>query len=161
MSPSKAVYAGSFDPITYGHIDIIRRGLKLFDEIIIGVGNNQAKSYLFSVEDRIEMCTQSIKEFSNITVDSVDGLLIEFAESHNCKAIIRGLRLATDFEFELQLGMANQNINPDVESIFLLTHPKNIFVSSSMVKDIARNWGNVQYYVPKFVAQKLGEKFPK
>jgi pantetheine-phosphate adenylyltransferase len=154
---NKAIYAGSFDPITFGHIDIIERGSKLFSELIIGIGNNINKNYFFSLPERLELVTKVCSPM-NVRVLEFNGLLIDFAKEHECSAIIRGLRLLTDFDYEFQLGLTNMNMNSTIETIFLLTHPNNIFISSSMVKEIALAGGDVSRYVPKIVEKKLKEK---
>jgi pantetheine-phosphate adenylyltransferase len=158
----KAIYAGSFDPLTFGHLDIIERGLNLFDELVIGVGNNSTKEYLFTSEERVELCENYLsKLYKGIAIESFDSLLVDFAKKHQCKSIIRGLRVNTDFEFEYQLGLTNMNIDKSVETIFLLARPQNIFVSASMVKEIASFGGDVSNYVPEVIAERLRKKFQR
>ncbi len=154
---NKAIYAGSFDPITNGHIDVIERGSKLFSELIIGIGNNINKKYFFSFEERLQLVKKACKHL-DVTILQFNGLLIDFAREHTCKVILRGLRLLTDFDYEFQIGLANMNMNSDIETIFLLTHPNNIFISSSMVKEIVLAGGDVSNYVPKVVEKVLKEK---
>lgn len=156
---TKAVYAGSFDPVTYGHLDIIERGSKLFSEVIVGVGKNIKKDFAFSLEERISLISESTKKFSNVKVTSFDNLLVNFAKENNCKVIIRGLRALTDFDYEFQLGLTNMDMDSSIETIFLLTNPKNIFISSSMVKEIALHGGKLSNYVPDVVEKKLKKRF--
>jgi pantetheine-phosphate adenylyltransferase len=157
----KAVYAGSFDPVTYGHLDIIARSSKLFSQLIVGVGNNPVKTYAFSLDERIRLLNLCVKEYKNVKVTPFDGLLIEFAKKNYCRVIVRGLRILTDFEYEFQIGLTNMDIESSIETIFLITNPKNIFISSSMVKEIVSNNGSVAKYVPKFVEEALIKKFQK
>ncbi len=154
---SKAIYAGSFDPITNGHFDIIERGSKLFSRLIIGIGNNINKKYFFSFEERLKLVKEACKHI-DVEIFQFNGLLIDFAREHQCSVILRGLRLLTDFDYEFQLGLTNMNMNSAIETVFLLTHPNNIYISSSMVKEIALAGGDVSNYVPKIVEKKLKEK---
>ena len=154
---SKAIYAGSFDPITFGHLDIIERGSKLFSHLIIGIGNNINKKYFFSFEERLRLVKKACKQ-SDVEIFQFNGLLIDFAYEHQCSVILRGLRLLTDFDYEFQLGLTNMNMNRDIETVFLLTHPNNIYISSSMVKEIALARGDVSNYVPKIVEKMLKQK---
>ena len=160
--PRRAVYAGSFDPITLGHLDVIRRGAKLFDEVVVAVGINTSKATLFSLDERLDMIETSIAEFPNVSCATFSGLLIQFAKEQKASAIIRGLRAVTDFDYEFQIGLANMDMNPDIETIFLLTSPGNIFISSSIVKEIARFGGDVSSYLPPAavtrITRKLGNK---
>ncbi len=150
-----AVYAGSFDPITSGHMDLVRRATSLFDEVILAVGNNPAKRYLLSTDERVEVMKACTETLSNVSVDVFSGLLIDYCRARNAGFILRGLRAVTDFEFEFQIGLANMDMSPDIETVFLLTEPKNIFVSSSLVKEIAVNGGNVSKYLPEAAHQAL------
>ncbi len=144
-----AIYAGSFDPVTLGHLDVVLRGSKLFDKVIVAIGRNTLKKHLFTVEERLEILRKSVEGLPNVSVDTFSGLLIEYAQRMNATAIIRGLRAVTDFDYEFQIGLANMDMNPEIETIFLLTSPKNIFISSSIVKEIARFGGDVSPYLPK------------
>ena len=145
----RAVLAGSFDPITEGHMDVLRRGLGLFDEVVVAIGNNPRKQYLLDLETRTQILEECIEGLSRVRVDSFDGLLVEYCQDVGATAILRGLRAVSDFEFEFQIGLANKNMAPDVETVFLLTASENIFVSSSLVKEIAQNGGDVRNYVPE------------
>lgn len=143
-----AVYAGSFDPITTGHMDLVRRATKLFDEIVLSIGQNPKKQYLLPLDARrrvLEACTEALP---NVSVAEFDGLLIDHCRQKQANFIVRGLRAVTDFEFEFQIGLANMDMAPDIETVFLLTEPKNIFISSSLVKEIALNGGDVARYLP-------------
>ena len=143
-----AVYAGSFDPITSGHMDLVRRATKLFDRVILAVGNNPSKQYLLSTDKRLEVLTQCTTDMPNVQVDVFEGLLVDYCRRQGAQFILRGLRAVTDFEFEFQIGLANMDMAPDVETVFLLTEPRNIFISSSLVKEIATNGGDVRRYLP-------------
>jgi len=159
MKPKIAVYAGSFDPITYGHLNIARRGATLFDQIIVAVGENPKKRYTFSLNERIDMIEKAVMDIPNIKVMAFQGLLVDFCHRVNANIILRGLRAATDFDFEFQIGLANMDMAPDIETVFLLSEPKNIFISSSLVKEIASHHGDVQQYLPKHAYEALCIKF--
>ncbi|MEC7241208.1 MAG: pantetheine-phosphate adenylyltransferase [Myxococcota bacterium] len=147
----RAVLAGSFDPITQGHMDVLRRGLALFDEVVVAIGNNPRKRYLLDLESRVEIVRACTQDMPQVRVDSFDGLLVEYCRKVGASAILRGLRAVSDFEFEFQIGLANKNMAPEVETVFLMTASENIFVSSSLIKEIALNGGDVQAYVPEAV----------
>ncbi len=144
----RAVYAGSFDPITMGHIDIVRRGCTLFDEVIIAVGHNQRKKSLLPLDERLAIIRASTATLSNVVVESFEGLLVEHCRRRSACAILRGLRAVTDFEFEFKIGLANMDMAPEVQTVFLLTEPHRLFVSSSLVREIASLGGDVSRYVP-------------
>lgn len=159
-SESIAVYPGTFDPITNGHLDIIHRGLNLFDRIIIAVASNPAKQPLFSLDERrkmIEACFSA--EESRIEVQEVSGLLVDFAYKRGAKAIIRGLRAVSDFDYEFQLALMNRRIEREVETVFLMTGFRWIFISSSIIKDAARHGGDVSGLVPDHVCEKLRARY--
>jgi pantetheine-phosphate adenylyltransferase len=151
----RAVLAGSFDPITLGHMDVLCRGLALFDEIIVAIGNNPRKKYCLDLEQRISILESCTADLKGVRVDSFDGLLVEYCRQVSATAILRGLRAVSDFEFEFQIGLANKNMAPEVETVFLLSSADNIFLSSSLVKEIALNGGDVSGYVPAPVLQPL------
>ena len=153
-----AVYPGTFDPITMGHVDIIERTLGLFDKVIVAVAVNASKTPVFNLEERIKMIEDTFKDYSRIEVHSVSGLLVEFAYQHNA-TIIRGLRAVSDFEYEFQLALMNRKLNRDVDSVFLMPSFRWIFISSSIIKDAARNGGDVSNMVPFNVNEMLIEKF--
>ena len=155
------VYAGSFDPMTLGHLDIMKRAFSVVDKLIVGVAHNIRKNYLFSIEERISFIENTLKEegIKNFEVKAVNGLLVDFTEKENANLIIRGIRGAGDFDYEFQMGMANQELNPKIETVFLLPKRDYIFVSSSTVKEIAYFKRDVSIYVPKSVAKALKDKY--
>jgi pantetheine-phosphate adenylyltransferase len=155
------IYPGSFDPITYGHIDIIERASKITDKLIVAVLNNHDKQSLFSVEERLEMIKDSVKGFNNVEVESFEGLLVDYAKSKDSRLIIRGLRAVTDFEYELQMAQTNRELYKDLDTVFLLTNLKYSYVSSSAVKQVAAFDGDVSKFVTPFVADKLMRKYNK
>jgi len=148
MSKRIAVYAGSFDPITMGHLSVARRGARLFDEVILAVGENPAKRYLLSFEQRTALVRAATSDITNITVTRFSGLLVHYCRSVGAIAILRGLRTAGDFNFEYQIGVANMDMAPDIETVFLLGAPENLFISSSLVKEIAAGGGDISRYLP-------------
>ncbi|MFA6499019.1 MAG: pantetheine-phosphate adenylyltransferase [Desulfurivibrionaceae bacterium] len=159
-SESIAVYPGTFDPITNGHLDIVHRGLHLFDRVIIAVASNPAKQPLFSLNERRKMIQDCIPgEETRITVEDVSGLLVDFAYKRGAKAIIRGLRAVSDFDYEFQLALMNRRIEREVETVFLMTGFRWIFISSSIIKDAARHGGDVSGLVPDHVCEKLRARY--
>jgi pantetheine-phosphate adenylyltransferase len=159
MNKRTAVYPGSFDPITYGHLDIIERGLEVFDEIVIAVARNSEKKSLFSVEERILHIEEAIGENPNITVDTFDGLLVDYVLSKGARVILRGLRAVSDFEYEFQIAQMNHNLKNEVETLFMMTSVPYGYLSSSIVKEVASLKGPVESLVPPVVRQALAEKF--
>lgn len=156
-----AVYPGTFDPVTNGHLDVITRASKLFDIVIVGVLTNSAKSPLFSVEERVNMLREVTEGIDNIEIQSFDGLLIDFAKSVDAHIIVRGLRAVTDFEYELQLAQTNKAVYPDIDTLFLVTSVVYSYLSSSVVREIASYNGDISKFVPECVTEKLKEKFDK
>ncbi len=154
-----AICPGSFDPITYGHLDIIQRGAKIFDRVIVAVFNNQSKSPLFNIEERIALIKEVTKDLPNVTVDSSDGLLIDYAKEKKAQAIIRGLRAVSDFEYEMQITSMNRKLDKNIETFFMMTNNQYSFLSSSIVKEIAKYHGNVSDVVPPVVEQSLKKKY--
>ncbi|WP_153462490.1 MULTISPECIES: pantetheine-phosphate adenylyltransferase [Sediminibacillus] len=154
-----AICPGSFDPVTYGHLDIIQRGAKVFDKIIVTVFNNQSKSPLFSVEERIELLKEVTRDIKNVEVDSSSQLLMEYAKQKRASAIIRGLRAVSDFEYEMQITSMNRKLNDDIETFFMMTNNEYSFLSSSMVKEVAKYQANVSDLVPNAVELALRQKF--
>jgi len=157
--PKTAIYPGSFDPVTNGHIDIIKRGLTLFDRIIVAILHNPAKEALFSISERIEMLEISLKSVGNIEIDTFNGLLVDYAAQRRAHAILRGMRAVSDFEYEFQLALMNRRLNRHVQTVFLMTGLRWIFTSSSIIKEAAQFGGNINGMVPPVVNRKLAEKF--
>jgi pantetheine-phosphate adenylyltransferase len=156
-----AIYPGTFDPITNGHLDLINRGLFLFDKVIVTIAINPGKEPLFSLEERKNMILDCFEQEDRVEVDSVSGLLVEYAAMRNARAIIRGLRAVSDFDYEFQLALMNRKLERSVESVFLMPGFRWIFISSSIVKDAARHGGNVEGLVPEHVRQMLVKKFQR
>ena len=154
----RAIYPGSFDPVTNGHLDVIRRSSKMVDELIVGVLNNNAKMPLFSVEERVRMLKEVTKDIPNVRIYPFDGLLIDFAAKMEAGVVIRGLSAITDFEYELQMSQTNHKLNPDVETIFLTTSIEYSYLSSTTVKEIASYGGDITQFVPEAVVGKLEQK---
>ncbi|MCA0148750.1 MULTISPECIES: pantetheine-phosphate adenylyltransferase [Rossellomorea] len=159
--PSIAVCPGSFDPITYGHLDIITRGAKVFDEMYVVVLNNSSKKPLFSVEERIELIREVTRDIPNVVVDSFQGLLVDYAKSVNAKAIIRGLRAVSDFEYEMQITSMNRVLDDEIETFFIMTNNQYSFLSSSIVKEVAKYGGDISELVPKRVEESLKAKYQR
>ena len=156
MSPKRvAIYPGSFDPITYGHIDIIRRASILFDEVIVAVARNISKAPLFGEVERVEMVQEAVKDIPTVQVDSFDELLVTYAQRTGACAVIRGLRAVSDFEFELQMALVNRKLNENVITVFLMPHEKYSYLNSSIVKELARFNGEISCFVPPHVKEKL------
>jgi len=154
-----AIYPGTFDPVTNGHIDIAERGLRLFDKIVVAILHNPIKDTLFTVEERVEMLEISFNNYPNIEVDTFDGLLVDYASKRKSQAILRGMRAVSDFEYEFQLALMNRKLNREVQTVFLMTSLRWIFTSSSIIKEAARFGGDINSMVPSVVNQKLKEKF--
>ncbi|MBW1776578.1 MAG: pantetheine-phosphate adenylyltransferase [Deltaproteobacteria bacterium] len=156
-----AIYPGSFDPVTYGHLDIVERGLNLFDKIIVAILVNPGKKSLFTVEERIEMLKESLAPFSNVEIDTFDGLLVDYAAQMKAQAILRGMRAVSDFEYEFQMALMNRKLRREIQTVFLMTGLRWIFTSSSIIKEAAQFGGEVNDMVPPLVHRRLKEKFPK
>ena len=154
-----AIYPGSFDPVTNGHVDIAQRGLKLFDKIIVAILHNPVKEFLFSAEERVEMLESSFEAYPNIEVETFDGLLVEYASEKGSIAILRGMRAVSDFEYEFQLALMNRRLKREVQTVFLMTGLRWIFTSSSIIKEAAQFGGDIESMVPPIVNRKLKEKF--
>ena len=156
-----AIYPGSFDPMTNGHLDMIRRGLRMFDELIVLIAFNPHKSFLFSVPERIDLITRVINGLDRVTVDSYSGLLVDYAKNAGATAVLRGLRAVSDFEYEFQMALINRRLNRDVETVFLMTSYRWFYTSSKLIKEAASLGGSVKGLVPDLVFEKLQEKFNK
>lgn len=153
-----AVYPGSFDPVTYGHIDLIKRATHVFDEVIIAVANNIQKKALFDTQERLQMLRESTKGVKGIRIEVFDGLIIDFASRNNAPVLIRGLRMISDFEYELQMALTNRRLNEKIETVFLMPSEGYSFLSSTLIKEAASLGADVSSFVPEFVAQRLMEK---
>lgn len=154
----RAIYPGSFDPVTYGHLDIIRRASSMVDELIVGVLDNKAKSPLFSVKERVRMLEEVTKELPDIKIIPFEGLLVDFARNTQANMVIRGLRAITDFEYELQMAQTNHKLDSSVETVFLTTNLKYSYLSSTIVKEVAAFEGDISQFVPAYVADCVREK---
>ena len=155
----KAIYPGSFDPITFGHLDIIERSSKIVYELVIGVLNNSAKNSLFSLEERVSMIEEMTKDLPNVTVSSFNGLLVDYMREIGATINIRGLRAVTDFEYELQIAQTNHVQNPDMETVFLTTNLKYSYLSSTIVKEFASYGGDISKFVPEPIIEKIYKKY--
>lgn len=155
---TRAIYPGSFDPVTLGHLDVIKRSSKIVDELIVGVLNNNLKTPLFSVEERVKMLSESVKNLQNVKVMSFEGLSVDFAKQIEAQILVRGLRAVTDFEYELQMSQTNHKLNPEIDTIFFNTSIEYAYLSSSTVKEIAAFGGDISDFVPSFLVDKIYEK---
>lgn len=155
----RAIYPGSFDPVTFGHLDVIERSSKITDELIIGVLNNSAKSPLFSVEERVNMIKEATNHIPHVRVEAFDGLLVDFAIQSGANTIVRGLRAVTDFEYELQMSQINTALNSEIDTVFLTTRLQYAYLSSSIVKEVALMGGDISKFVPETVMNRVYEKF--
>ncbi|MBI3682871.1 MAG: pantetheine-phosphate adenylyltransferase [Acidobacteria bacterium] len=153
-----AVYPGSFDPITYGHLDLIARASGFVDKLIAGVLRNESKQPLFSVEERVEMLGEVVREYPNVEVDSFDGLLVEFAAARRASLIIRGIRAISDYEYELQMALMNRRLRPNIETVFMMASEAHSFISARLVKEVAKLGGNISGLVPPGVEARLKER---
>jgi pantetheine-phosphate adenylyltransferase, bacterial len=153
------IYPGSFDPVTLGHLDIIERSSRLVDKLIIGVLKNSTKKALFSTEERVELLQRVTREIPNVTIESYQGLLVDFAHERKANVIVRGLRAITDFEYELQLAQTNHKLNPEVDTMFLTTSVEYAYLSSSIVREIASYRGEIGQFVPQEIVQAIYDKF--
>jgi pantetheine-phosphate adenylyltransferase len=154
-----AIYPGSFDPVTNGHLDIIERGLKIFDKIIVAILHNPNKTSLFTVEERLSMLKASLKRFTNVEIDTFDGLTVDYAAEKKASGILRGLRAMSDFEYEFQMALMNRKLNREIQTIYLMTGLRWIYTSSSIIKEAARFGGDINGMVPPVVLRKIKKKF--
>lgn len=157
----RAVYPGSFDPITLGHLDIITRLSPMYDEFIVLIANSPEKSYLFSAQERVELVKKSVKNFKNVKVDIFDGLTVDYAKSKKADVIIRGLRAVSDFEYEFAMANMNKTLNPEVETLIVFTHPEYSHIASRMVKEVAFYNGELKGLVPQVVVEALKNRIIK
>lgn len=156
-----AIYPGSFDPITKGHLDVLKTGSEIFDKVIIAVLNNHSKTNFLTVEQRVELIKECVKDLNNVEVDSFDGLTVEYAKSKGAKVLLRGLRAVSDFEYEMQLSQTNSALSEDIKTVFLTTRPKYNFISSSTVKEIVIMGGDISKFVPDVVNEYLKKNISK
>jgi pantetheine-phosphate adenylyltransferase len=154
----KAIYPGSFDPVTYGHIDIIRRSASKFDKVIVAVLNNSSKNGFFTIEERLDLLRKTTKDIKNVEIDSFSGLLIDYTKMKDVNIVIKGLRAVSDFEYEMQMALANKKLYPELETLFMVSSTKYSFLSSSIVKEVAFLGGDVSCFVPKIVEDALKNK---
>ena len=159
MSERIAIYPGTFDPFTNGHLDITERAARIFDHIVVTIAKNTKKAPLFSLSQRIEFISDATRHISNIHIDSFDGLLVDFAEKRKAVAIIRGLRAISDFEFEFQMALMNRRLNNEISTVFLMPNEKYTYLNSTIIREVAEFGGNVEKLVTPLVAKKLKEKF--
>ena len=159
MNLVRAIYPGSFDPLTNGHLDLIERGSKIFEELIVAILRNPEKDPLFTVEERQEMLERMVEPFSNVRVATFEGLLVDYATQENAKAVLRGIRAISDYEYELQMALMNRKLQPGLETVFMMPAQAYSYLSSRLVKEIFRLGGSVRGLVPELVEQKLREKF--
>ncbi len=155
----RAIYPGSFDPLTFGHLDIIERSSRLVDELVVAVLINSAKNSLFSINERVSMIKEAICDIPNVSVESFDGLTVDFAREREANMIVRGLRAVTDFEYELQIAQTNHIMNTEVDTIFLTTSLQYSYLSSTIVKEVASYGGDISKFVPAFIAERVYDKY--
>jgi pantetheine-phosphate adenylyltransferase len=156
-----AIYAGSFDPPTYGHLDLVERAAKLFPRVIVAVGRHPAKTPLLNADERLGLLREICAQYPNVEIDAFDGLLIEYGRSKGARVIVRGLRAATDFEYELQIAHANADLHPDIDTVFLPTRTNYGFISASLVREIASHGGDITRYAPPSVVEALKRRFAR
>ncbi len=155
----KVIYPGTFDPVTYGHIDLVKRAINLFDAVAVTVATNPSKESLFTVDERVTMLDDSLKDFENVTVDSFDGLIVDHAKQLGASGILRGLRAVSDFEFEFQMALMNRKLANDLATVFLMPHEKYTYLNSTIIRNLASLHSDVSEFVPPIVAQALKKKF--
>ncbi len=154
-----AIYPGTFDPVTNGHIDVLERSLEIFDEVIVAIAVNSAKKPLFSKEERIDILQTVLKDYKRVRVDSFESLLMDYAKEKKATSVIRGLRAVSDFEYEFQMALMNRKLYPGASTVFLMPHEKYSFLNSTLIREVAKLKGDISQFVPEYVKQKLNEKF--
>lgn len=157
----RAIYPGSFDPVTYGHIDLIRRALLLFDEVFVGVAENPEKEPFFSLPERTSLMKQAVGKLKGVHVESFDGLTVDYAKKRGARSIIRGLRATSDFDYEFQLALTNRELSKEIDTIFLMPSETHFYLSSRLIKEIAQKGGKVAGFVPGFVAEIMRDRFAR
>jgi pantetheine-phosphate adenylyltransferase len=158
LNTVKAIYPGSFDPLTNGHLDLVARGAKIFDHLVVAILKNSEKAPLFSVDERIEMITEAVQPFGNVSVATFNGLLVEFVLEQRAQAILRGVRAISDYEYELQMALMNRRLKPEVETVFLMASEAHSFISSRLVKEVIRLGGNIAGLVPPSIEGRLRKR---
>ncbi len=158
LTPTTVIYPGTFDPVTYGHLDIIRRALKIFDKVIVAIAHNPEKKPLFTLQERVEMLKEATRDLRGVEIEVFGGLLVDFVKSKGCKVILRGVRAISDFEYEFQMALSNRKLAPDIETIFMMPSENYSFLSSRIIKEVASLGANLQEFVPPVVEKKLKEK---
>jgi pantetheine-phosphate adenylyltransferase len=158
MKRVKAIYPGSFDPLTNGHLDLIERGSKIFDELVVAILRNSEKAPLFSVEERMEMLKETTSYLENVSVDTFEGLLVDYVAKQNARAVLRGIRAISDYEYELQMALMNRNLSPNIETVFMMPADTYSYLSSRLVKEVFQLGGSVRGLVPPMVEERLREK---
>ena len=161
MNTVKAIYPGSFDPVTNGHLDLIARGAKIFDHLVVAILRNSSKNPLFTVEERVKMLSEGVASFDNVSIATFDGLLVDFAQEQRAQAVMRGIRAISDYEYEFQMALMNRRLAPELETIFMMPDAKYSFVSSRLVKEVFILGGSIEGLVPKFVIDRLKQRVPK
>ena len=156
-----AIYPGTFDPVTFGHIDLIERASKIFDKVIVAVAHNKSKGVLFSVEERVDMLEDAVKGMKNVTIDDFNGLVVDYVRRNGANVMIRGLRMLSDFEYEFQMALTNRKLAGDIETIFMMPHEDYSYISSKLIKETASFGADLKNFIPKKVAGALKEKLGK
>ncbi|KAB2843742.1 MAG: pantetheine-phosphate adenylyltransferase [Melioribacteraceae bacterium] len=157
----KVIYPGTFDPVTFGHIDVVQRAMDLFDQVVVTVARNPSKTNMFSVEERLEMLRECLKDFDNVVIDTFDGLVVDHATQLGAVGIIRGLRAVSDFEYEFQMALMNRKLANGIKTIFLMPHEKYTYLNSTIVRNLSQFGGDVSKFVPEIVVKKLEERKTK
>jgi len=155
---TKAIYPGSFDPLTLGHLNLVQRGAKIYDELIVCVASNPGKSPMFSLEERLDLFDRAITDLSNVRVETFDGLLVDAAHQFNARVVLRGLRAVSDFDYEFQMAHMNHQLSPGIETMFMMTGDEHFYLSSGLVKEVAKLGGDISRFVPKHVAESLTKR---
>jgi len=157
----KAIYPGTFDPVTYGHLDIVERAARLYDKVVIAVAHSREKAPLFSVDERVAMLKDAVSRYDNVEVEDFDGLVVDYAVNKSSKVVIRGLRMISDFEYEFQMALTNRKLNSDIETVFMMPKESYSYLSSKLIKEVAKLGADVSKFVPENVEKKLKEKLGK
>ncbi|HLR21376.1 MAG TPA: pantetheine-phosphate adenylyltransferase [Tissierellaceae bacterium] len=155
----KVIYPGSFDPVTFGHLDIIKRCVEKFGHVIVAVLDNQSKKETFTISERVDLLKKTTKDLGNVEIDTFSGLLADYVEKKQCTTLVRGLRAVSDFEYEMQMALVNRKLNKDIETLFMIPKTDYVYLSSSIVREVASYNGNISCFVPKIVEDALNEKY--